>query len=121
MRTDRFPLVSLAKIGLLLVAPFLAIGLEFFAPSASAAEPAKQPAKKDSRPFLKSRNATLTASVEPESVEPGGEVTYKINAKLKPGYHIYAYSKTAVDNGPLPTNFDFFDPAGLKLSGEPRG
>lgn len=118
MRTDRFPRVSFAKVGLLLVGSLLTIGFAAVHPAAFGADSAKQPAKKDSRPFLKTKHATLTASVDPTEVAPGGEVTYKVTAKLKPGYHIYAYSKKPIENGPLPTNFDFFDPGGLTISGD---
>jgi thiol:disulfide interchange protein DsbD len=40
-------------------------------------------------------------------------VTFKVTAKLNPGYHIYKYS-TKQGPGPTNTSFDFFDTAGLK-------
>ena len=44
-------------------------------------------------------------------------VTFKVTAKLEPGYHIYQYAKAA-GSGPVSTSFDFFDPAGLELAGD---
>ena len=45
-------------------------------------------------------------------------MTYKVTAKLDAPWHIYKYSKTQPDNGPKYTEFDFFDPAGLKVEGD---
>jgi hypothetical protein len=86
-------------------------------PSVATAVDAPQPAKKDSSPRLKSKNATLSASVEPARAKPGAAVTFKVTAKLDPGYHIYKYSKTE-GPGPVSTSFDFFDPAGLEIEGD---
>jgi thiol:disulfide interchange protein DsbD len=84
--------------------------------SASAADP-PQPAKKDSNPRIKSKNATLTTSVEPEQAKPGDLVTFKVTAKLDPGYHIYKYAQKE-GPGPTATSFDFFNTAGLKTEGD---
>ena len=46
-------------------------------------------------------------------------MTYKVTAKLEPGLHIYAVAKPDENReGPIPTTFDFFDPAGLKIAGD---
>ena len=45
-------------------------------------------------------------------------MTYKVTAKIDAPWHIYKYSKKQLDNGPKYTEFDFFDPAGLKLEGD---
>ncbi len=92
-----------------------------------AAQPATQkitnpgsppaPAKKDSLPEIKPKTAVLTTSVEPVEAKPGDTVTFKVTAKVDPGFHIYKYSKTQ-GAGPINTSFDFFDPAGLKVDGE---
>jgi len=77
------------------------------------------PAQKDSSVRSRPKGLTLTASVEPAAVHPGEPVVYKVTARLEPGLHIYAVAKK--DNGqpgPIPTTFDFFDPGGLKVSGE---
>ena len=45
-------------------------------------------------------------------------MTYKVKVALDPGLHIYALAKDKEDrDGPIPTTFDFFDPAGLKTKG----
>ena len=59
----------------------------------------------------------LTTSVEPVEAKPGETVTFKVTAKLDPGFHIYKYSKTN-GPGPVSTSFDFFDTAGLKVEGD---
>ena len=61
--------------------------------------------------------ATLTASVEPAEDKSGDTVSVKVTAKLDDGYHIYKYSKEK-GSGPVPTSFDFFDPAGLAIEGD---
>ena len=50
--------------------------------------------------------------------EAGDTVTFKVTAKLDPGFHIYKYSKVQGAGGPINTSFDFFDPAGLKVEGD---
>jgi thiol:disulfide interchange protein len=77
-----------------------------------------QPAKKDTPKAIKPKTAVLTASVEPVEARPGDTVTFKVTAKLDPGYHIYKYSKTPAKGGPVNTSFDFFDPADLKVEGD---
>ncbi len=82
-----------------------------------AADPPK-PAKKDSRPGIKPITAMLAASVSPAEAKPGDTVTFQVNAKLDPGYHIYKYSKTEAVSGPVNTTFDFFDTASLTIEGD---
>ena len=89
-------------------------------PGAAGAGRSPRAKKKDTNPRLKSRNAELTASVEPAEAKPGDTVTLKVTAKLDPGYHIYKYSKTPMKpgEGPSYTSFDLFDPAGLEAQGD---
>ena len=82
---------------------------------ASADQPG--PAKKDSPRALKSKFAVFTPSVEPAEARPGETVTYKVTAKLDPGFHVYKYGKEQ-GAGPTNTSFDFFDTAGLKIDGD---
>src|SRR5262245_27693102 len=86
-------------------------------PCRAIADDAAKPAKKDNAATLKPSQATLTASVEPAEAKPGDTVSFKMTAKLDPGFHIYKYSKESGD-GPVPTSFDFFDRAGLETEGE---
>ncbi|WP_435016953.1 protein-disulfide reductase DsbD domain-containing protein [Tundrisphaera sp. TA3] len=90
--------------------------MTFSPPAAPAAD--LQPAKKDSNKRAQPKDATLTASVTPAEARPGETVTYKVTARMEPTWHIYAYNKTQPDDGPRLTQFDFFDPAGLKVVGE---
>ena len=87
------------------------------APQATAADDAR-PAKKDSRPTARPKEATFTTSVTPAEAKPGDVVTYKVTAKIDAPWHIYKYSKTPPAEGPKYTEFDFFDPAGLKIEGD---
>jgi thiol:disulfide interchange protein len=77
-----------------------------------------KPAKKDTRAGAKPKEATFTTTVSPAEAKPGDTVTYKVTAKIDAPWHIYKYSKEQADNGPKYTEFDFFDPDGLKLEGE---
>ena len=47
-------------------------------------------------------------------------MTFKVTAKLDPGYHIYKYSKTPMTPGAGPsyTSFDLFDTDGLEVEGD---
>jgi thiol:disulfide interchange protein DsbD len=60
---------------------------------------------------------TWTISVDPSSVRPGAQATAKIDAKLEPGWHIYALTNPA--GGPTPTSIKVIPAnpavAGLKL------
>ncbi len=80
----------------------------------SAARPAQAlPATKDSDPAMRPPQASFTTSIEPAAARLGDIVTFKVTAKLEPGYHIYQYSKTP-GPGPTATTFDFFDRQGLE-------
>ena len=83
-------------------------------PASAQAVDAK-PAKKDSRPQVRPKEATFSTSVTPVKAKPGDVVTYQVKAKIDAPWHIYKYSKTQVENGPRYTEFDFFGPAGLTL------
>jgi thiol:disulfide interchange protein DsbD len=98
-----------------LVATGVAVGFAA-RPSAWAADSSK-PAREDSNPRTRTKSATLTTAVTPEQAKPGDEVLFKVMAKLKPGYHIYKYSKTE-GAGPVTTSFDFFNTAGLKIEAD---
>ena len=91
-------------------------------PSASRAVAAEaaapQPAKKDSRPITRPKTVTLTTSVEPEVARAGETVSFQVTAKLKPGFHIYQYSKKSAEDGPENTQFDLFDTSGLEVAGD---
>ena len=100
----------------LIVMSVLVAGLLSMPAGSQAADP-PTPTKKDSRLGIKSKNAELTTSVEPAEARPGETVTFKVTAKLEPGFHIYKYSKKE-GPGPVNTTFDFFDPAGLKVDGD---
>lgn len=76
------------------------------------------PAQKDSSQRIRPKGVTLTPSVDPIEAHPGQTVTYKVKTTLDPGLHIYAVAQDDVEHeGPIPTTFDFFDPAGLKITG----
>jgi thiol:disulfide interchange protein len=77
-----------------------------------------KPAKKDSRAASRPKEATFTTTVSPAEAKPGDTVTYKVTAKIDAPWHIYKYSKDQADNGPKYTEFDFFDPDGLKVDGD---
>ncbi len=100
----------------LVVLTMVAIGLMAFLNRPLAAAP-PQPAKKDSRLALKSKNVAFTTSVDPTRAKPGDTVAFKVTAKLDPGFHVYKYAKTQ-GQGPVNTSFDFFDPAGLMVEGD---
>ncbi|MGZ3432293.1 MAG: cytochrome c biogenesis protein CcdA [Isosphaeraceae bacterium] len=80
---------------------------------------APAPAEGDSSARIRPKGVTLTPSVEPAEAHPGESVVYKVTARLEPGLHIYTVAKEDDSQpGPIPTTFDFFDPGGLKVSGE---
>ena len=87
-------------------------------PSARADDPA--PKKKDSNARIKSKYAELTTSVEPSEAKPGDIVTFKVTARLDPGFHIYKYIKTPANgaDGPVYTTFDLFDTGALEPEGD---
>ena len=95
----------------------LAAGLLVMVPGTAGAADPPAPAVKDSRPVFRSKNLTFTTAVDPKEARPGDIVTFKVTAKLKPGFHVYKYGKDQ-GAGPINTTFDFFDTAGLKLEGD---
>ena len=79
-------------------------------PPASAAAPKK----KDTPERIRPKGVEFAATIEPAEVRPGGVATYKVSAKLDPGLHIYNLARPGdAGDGPVPTAFDLFDPAGL--------
>jgi thiol:disulfide interchange protein DsbD len=111
-----WPAAGASALSLLL----LFTGSLLLIPAASAIADPPAPKKKDSRAGFQSKNAELTTSVEPAEARPGDTVTFKVIAKLDPGYHIYKYSKTPIKpgDGPSYTSFDLFDTDGLKAEGD---
>jgi thiol:disulfide interchange protein len=88
------------------------------APEPPAARPVQAlPAKKDSNPAIRPPQASFTTAIEPAQAKLGDIVTYKVTAKLEPGYHIYQYAKNP-GPGPIATSFDFFDRQGLEPGGD---
>ncbi|MFI5456681.1 MAG: cytochrome c biogenesis protein CcdA [Isosphaerales bacterium] len=116
MHPRKLRTVSFIAIATTFLAASAVVGLLSFPNAVTAADPPK-PAKKDNSLAIKSKNAALTTSVEPAEAKPGEPVTFKVTAKLEPGFHIYKYSKVE-GTGPVTTSFDFFDRAGLKVEGD---
>lgn len=87
----------------------------FAAPSTA---PAQQPVKKDSNARLQPKSVEWTTKVEPATAKPGEKVTFTVTAKLQPGWHLYKLTKKQPESGPRQTEFDLFNTAGLKPSGE---
>ena len=109
---------SFAAVATALILVSVWVGGILESPKAAMAADPPKPAKKDSRAFIKSKNATFTTSVEPAEARPGDAITFKVTAKLSPGFHIYKFSKGPGGPGPANTTFDFFDPAGLEIVGD---
>jgi thiol:disulfide interchange protein DsbD len=85
-------------------------------PPSQGGESRATPAKKDSSARIRPKGVTLTPSVEPAAAHPGETVAYKVKATLEPGLHIYAVAREGEKReGPIPTTFDFFDPARLTI------
>lgn len=85
---------------------------------AADAPPAKaKPAKADSSLRIRPKEAKLTGSVKPAKVKPGDKLTFSVEAKLEPGWHIYKYDKVPFGTGPRNTTFDLFDTGGLETKG----
>lgn len=86
--------------------------------SVSAMAQEAKPAKKDSPPFIHPKEVELKTSVSPATAKPGDTVTFTVSANVDAPWHIYTYSKDEPEQGPRPTQFDFFDTAGLTVAGE---
>ena len=76
------------------------------------------PAKKDDSARMKPKDVIVSAAVAPIEAKPGETLTFKVTAKLNPGWHIYIYSKQEQSEGPKNTKFDFFETAGLVVDGD---
>ncbi|MDB5350006.1 MAG: dsbD 2 [Planctomycetota bacterium] len=88
-------------------------------PAASPAQAQVHPKKKDTSARLKPKEVSYTTKVEPARAKPGDTVTYTVTLKVDAPWHIYGYVKQQpAANGPRGTQFDFFDRAGLTLSGD---
>jgi thiol:disulfide interchange protein DsbD len=77
-----------------------------------------QPARKDSNPRFRPKEVELSTAVEPIQAPPGANVTFRVTAKVAPGWHIYAYGPVELDEGPRATRFDFFDRGPLEQVGD---
>lgn len=77
-----------------------------------------RPRKPDSPVKMRPEHAHFSFEVTPREVVPGSKVTCKVAARIDEPWHIYDYNKNAPDDGPLPTQFEFFDLQGLKIVGD---
>ncbi len=84
------------------------------ATSSISAIAAQGPKHKDTRDFLKPKEVTYKTSVTPAQAKPGDKVTYSVEVSVQAPWHIYAYAAKQPKAGPRNTQFDLFDPAGLK-------
>jgi thiol:disulfide interchange protein len=101
------PLRYAAVVAIAILAPFL---------SARGDDP--KPAVKDSKPAFRPAQAKFKTAVKPAEAKPGDIVTFEVTARIDETWHIYQYQKKAADQGPRPTQFDFFDTGGLKIEGD---
>lgn len=83
--------------------------------TARAQEAAKAPANKSHNPRLVPKEARFTTSVTPATARPGDTVEYTVTAAVDPPWHIYAHDPVQPETGPKNTQFDFYDPADLKV------
>jgi thiol:disulfide interchange protein len=87
--------------------------------TAPFAAPGPSPKHEDSNKFVIPGEAKWSTSVTPERARPGDVVTYAVTAKLMESWHIYPYAeKQPIDNSNVATQFDFFDPSGLTVTGK---
>ena len=77
---------SFAAVATALILVSVWVGGILESPKAAMAADPPKPAKKDSRAFIKSKNATFTTSVEPAEARPGDTITFKVTAKLRPAF-----------------------------------
>ena len=77
-----------------------------------------KPVVKDSKPAFRPAQAKFKTAVKPAEAKPGDRVTFEVTARIDEPWHIYQYQKKAADQGPRPTQFDFFDTGGLKIEGD---
>lgn len=100
------------------IAAGLALALACVALASTAGAQELKPKRKDTNPRLKPPEVVLSASVEPATAKPGDTVTYTVTATVEEPWHIYAFAKDQPEEGPRNTQFDLFDPAGLKPVGD---
>ncbi|MHC5541815.1 protein-disulfide reductase DsbD family protein, partial [Singulisphaera rosea] len=103
---------AMAALGLIASNVSVSPALAADAPQAKA-----KPAKPDSSLRIRPKEAKLTGSVKPAKVKPGDTLTFSVEAKLEPGWHIYKFDKVPFGNGPRNTTFDLFDAGGLETKG----
>ncbi|GAC1473123.1 MAG: hypothetical protein NVSMB9_21210 [Isosphaeraceae bacterium] len=77
-----------------------------------------KPKKKDSPPRSRPKGVSFSTSIKPQEARAGETIRFQVTAKLKPGWHIYDYSKVQPDEGPRVTELDLFESAGLLQAGE---
>ncbi len=85
--------------------------------STASAVAASGPKHKDTREFLKPKEVTYKTTVTPAQAKPGDKVTYSVEVSVKSPWHIYAYAAKQPEEGPRNTQFDLFEPGGLKPAG----
>jgi thiol:disulfide interchange protein DsbD len=88
------------------------------ASTSSPAPPGHQPLKTDSPARLVSPVARVSVSADPVDVKRGQTFSYRVTMKLDQGYHVYAYATERAGEGPLATQFDFFDKADFLPEGD---
>ncbi len=100
----------------------LAVGLAVALACAAFASPALaqdlKPKRRDTNPRLRPPEVVLSTRIEPAVAKPGDTVTYTVTANVEEPWHIYAFARAQPDEGPRSTEFDLFDPAGLKSVGD---
>lgn len=74
------------------------------------------PKKKDSPAVFRPKEITLTPSVKPVEARAGEVVTYRVEARLEPGWHVYKYVKGSTEL--RDTTFDAFGLDGLQAEGD---
>jgi thiol:disulfide interchange protein DsbD len=67
---------------------------------------------------VRPKEVTLTTAMVPASARPGETVELRVTAAVDEPWHIYAHAKEAPEDGPVTTQFDLFDLAGLEVAGD---
>ena len=81
------------------------------------ADDAAKPARKDSAEAIRPKHAVLSPSIEPSEAKPGDTVTFKVTAKLDPGFHIYKLLGSESDRARSARVLTFSIKGGLELVG----
>ncbi len=78
------------------------------------------PQKPDTPAQLRPGHVRFTTSTEPGGETVSDVITFRVTAKLDPGYRIYKHDKydKVPDRSPVPTTFDFFDTGGEEVLGD---